>query len=75
MTPRSKPIKYPRMPPGEYVAARKRLELSNYAFRKLLGISLRQAQRYESAEAEIPELTARFIRTFTRNKLEVGEIG
>ena len=68
-------IEYPPMSPREYVAARKRLELSNYAFRKLLGISLRQAQRYEAAETEIPEPVARFIRTFTRNKLDLEQIG
>jgi DNA-binding transcriptional regulator YiaG len=67
--------KYPRMAPSEYKAARKRLELSNYAFRRLLGISLRQAYRYEAADAKIPEVLARFIRTVQRNKLGIDDIG
>jgi transcriptional regulator with XRE-family HTH domain len=55
------PIEHPccrdwpaKLGPDRYRAIRKHLGYSNYAFRKVLGLSLRQAQRYESGACELP---------------------
>lgn len=45
----------------QYAAIRKRLGYSNYAFRRLLGVSLRQAQRFEGGKAKIPQPVARLV--------------
>lgn len=50
-----------------YAAARKRMGYSNYAFRRIIGVSLRQAQRYESDEAVIPETVAKLIIMLDRH--------
>lgn len=48
--------------PKEYRAIRERFGFSNYAWRRMIGVSLRQAQRYEAGETEIPETVARLMR-------------
>jgi transcriptional regulator with XRE-family HTH domain len=50
----------------QYQRARKKVGYSNYALCRLLGVSLRQAQRYESGEAEIPETIARLLIMYQR---------
>lgn len=45
----------------QYQEARKALGYSNYALRRLLGVSLRQAQRYESGDVSIPERTGNLL--------------
>lgn len=46
----------------EYRAIRERYGFSNYAWRRIIGVSLRQAQRYEQGETDIPETVARLMR-------------
>lgn len=46
----------------EYKAAREKLGLSNYALAPVLGVSLRQAQRYEAGQSPIPLPVAKLLR-------------
>lgn len=46
----------------QFNAALSKLGLSVYASAPVLGISLRQAQRYSSGEATIPETIAKLLR-------------
>lgn len=48
----------------EYHAIRTRFGYSNYAWRHIIGVSMRQAQRYESGETKIPETCARLMLMF-----------
>jgi DNA-binding transcriptional regulator YiaG len=48
----------------QYQRVREQLGLSNYKLHQVLGISLRQAQRYESDEATVDETVARLLRMF-----------
>ena len=50
--------------PKEYQAIRIRFGFSNYAWRRMIGVSLRQAQRYEGGQTDIPETVARLMRLF-----------
>jgi len=52
----------------------KRLGLSIYAARKVLGVSLRQAQRYDAGETEIPETVAKLLRLIVKHKIDPREI-
>ncbi|BEV44402.1 hypothetical protein [Afipia carboxidovorans] len=50
------------MTPKQFDAAVAKLGLSVYASAPALGISLRQAQRYSSGEADVPETIAKLLR-------------
>jgi hypothetical protein len=52
---------------GQYKTVRERRELSNYALRHLLGVSLRTAQRYEGGEAPVPKTVARLPLMYERH--------
>ena len=54
------------MKPDQYRQVREHLGHSNYAFRRLLGVSLRQAQRYESGETRVPPVVQRLLFMFAR---------
>jgi DNA-binding transcriptional regulator YiaG len=75
MAKKLKRAKYPPLKPAEWRATRKQLELSNYAFRRVVGVSLRSAQRYENGESNPPEAVSRFVRTIFRNNLKIEDIG
>lgn len=53
----------------QYQAARKKLKLSNYALAPKLGISRRQARRYESGETPIDATVALLIRCYLEHGL------
>jgi hypothetical protein len=50
------------MDAAEFVSNLKRIALSVYASKDVLGISLRQAQRYASGEESVPMRTSRHLR-------------
>jgi DNA-binding transcriptional regulator YiaG len=54
------------MTAGRYKQIRERLKLSNYALRRVIGVSLRQAQRYEAGEQAVPGTVARLMLMFER---------
>jgi transcriptional regulator with XRE-family HTH domain len=54
------------MTPTQYIRLRKQLGLSNYALAPALGVSLRQAQRYESGGAPIPETVAKLLKLYAK---------
>jgi DNA-binding transcriptional regulator YiaG len=51
----------------QYQRIRERLGLSNYKLRELLGISLKQAQRYELGTAKVNGTVSRLLLMFDRN--------
>jgi hypothetical protein len=51
-----------------------RLGLSVYASRRMLGVSLRQAQRYAAGEAAVPETIAKLLRLIVREKIDPKEL-
>jgi DNA-binding transcriptional regulator YiaG len=57
------------MTPTQYIKLRKQLGLSNYALAPILGVSLRQAQRYEAGEAPIPLPVAKLLTIIERYKI------
>lgn len=67
MPPRKKSINS-----EQFLAVLHELNLSVYASAKLLGISLRQAQRYGAGEAEIPLTVARLLEMFLRHGIPAG---
>jgi transcriptional regulator with XRE-family HTH domain len=54
------------MTAAQYKRIRERLKLSNYALRRVIGVSLRQAQRYEAGEQAISPTVARLMLMFER---------
>jgi predicted transcriptional regulator len=54
------------MTPTQYIRLRKQLGLSNYALAPILGVSLRQAQRYEAGEAPIPKAIANLLQMYAK---------
>lgn len=55
------------MTPKQYVANLKKLGLSVYASGPILGISMRQSQRYASGETEIPATIAKLLEIYTQH--------
>jgi len=55
------------MTPTQYIRLRKQLGLSNYALAPILGVSLRQAQRYESGQTTIPDPVARLLTMYGKH--------
>jgi DNA-binding transcriptional regulator YiaG len=55
------------MTADQYQRIRKRLGFSNYVFHRLIGVSLRQAQRYESGETDVDQPVARLMLMFDRH--------
>lgn len=47
--------------PEQYRIIREQCGYSNYAWRRIIGVSLRQAQRYENGDCRIPETVARLM--------------
>jgi DNA-binding transcriptional regulator YiaG len=60
------------MDAAEYVQLREKLGLSNYALAPILGISVRQAQRYESGETAIDLTVALLLRCYVKHGLPKG---
>lgn len=55
------------MTAARYKRIRKKLKLSNYALRHVIGVSMRQAQRYESGEGAVDETVARLLIMLERH--------
>lgn len=58
---------YEPMTPKEFVELREKLDLSGYAVAKFIGISRRQARRYEAADGEIPLPVAYLLRLYVKH--------
>jgi DNA-binding transcriptional regulator YiaG len=57
------------MTAAEFSRLLRQLDLSVYASRVALGVSLRQAQRYAAGETEIPAPVAKLLRMYARHGL------
>lgn len=55
-----------------YRKAREAIGVSNYALAPILGVSLRQAQRWESGEAPVPEPIAKLMWFLQRDGIPSG---
>jgi DNA-binding transcriptional regulator YiaG len=62
------------MTPTEYHRIREGCGRANYTFHKVLGVTLRQAQRYESGESKIPAPVAKLMRLIDQHKAKLEDV-
>jgi DNA-binding transcriptional regulator YiaG len=66
--------KYPQMTPDEFDRARAHFGLTEKEFAVVVGVELRQLQRYHYAESQIPGAVARLLRAAVQHNLSADNI-